>query len=363
MYFVLRIRADAALEKETHHLAMPVVQTMVAQPGPASENMVLPGNVQAWHEATIFARTNGYIKKWYVDIGSRVKEGDLLAVIESPEVDAQLRQAEADLQTAIANEGLALSTAKRWVALLKTDSVSKQETDEKVSNAKAMTALVIAARANRDRLRDLVSFERVVAPFDGTISSRTTDVGDLINAGSGTNDVPLFQIVQSNPLRIYVQIPQLYSSSLTPDMSISLHFAEHPGKSFPAKLFQTASAIDVTTRTMQAQFTAENPKGELLPGGYTQVHFKMPLSTKLIRLPVNTLLFRAPGLQVATLDKQGKIQLKSITISRDFGTEVEVSSGVTAGERIVLNPPDSLNNGERVRVAISKEPNVSESPA
>ncbi|CDZ75902.1 Efflux pump periplasmic linker BepF [Legionella massiliensis] len=346
----LRIRAENKLSAETLKEAVPVVASLIVKPGPATEEIILPGNVQAWHEATIYARTNGYIRKWYVDIGSKVKTGDLLADIESPEVDAQLHQAEADLRTAIANEGLAKSTAIRWVGLLKTDSVSKQETDEKVSTAKAMIATVNAAKANRDRLKELVSFEKVIAPFDGVISSRTTDIGSLINAGSGTSDVPLFHIVQSDPIRVYVQIPQTYATRLTPEMEVSLHFTEHPGKTYPAKLYQTANAIDPKSLTLLAQFTAANPKGELLAGGYTEVHFKMPLSDKLVRIPVNTLLFRSEGLQVGVIDSDNKVSLKKITISRDFGNEVEVNTGLVAGERIVLNPPDSLANGEKVRL-------------
>lgn len=349
IFIYLRLNATHQLIRETHSQAVPIVATLIVKPGPSNEEIILPGNVQAWHEATIYARTNGYIKKWFVDIGSRVKAGELLALIESPEIDAQLQQAEANLKTAIANEGLAQTTAKRWVNLLKSDSVSKQETDEKVSTAEAWVANVNAAKANRDRLLQLVSFERVTAPFDGVISSRTTDIGSLINAGSG-NSVPLFHLVQSDPLRIYVQIPQNYASKIKANMVVSLHFSEHPGKSFPAKLYQTANAIDPRTRTLLAQFISANPNGELLPGGYTEVHFKMPISLSLVRIPVNTLLFRAEGLQVGVVDSNNKVSLRKITISRDFGNEVEVSSGLKSGERIILNPSDSLFNGQQVRL-------------
>lgn len=351
LLIVMRMQTASQLRTETDAQAIPVVSTIPAAPGPSVEEIVLPGNIRAWHEATIYARTNGYIKKWYVDIGSRVKTGDLLAVIESPEIDAQLAQSEADLNTATANQNLAKSTAARWVNLLKTDFVSKQETDEKVSAAKAMTARVISAKANRDRLRQLVGFERIVAPFDGVITSRTTDIGSLINAGSSNTAVELFRIVQANPLRVYVQVPQNYTSSIKPQMTASLHFAEHPGKIFSAKLLQTADAIDPGTRTLLTQFKLDNSSGTLLPGGYTEVHLKMPVSKQLIRLPVNTLLFRAQGLQVATVNADHKIVLKSITVSRDFGKMVEVSSGLTSGERVVVNPPDSIYNGEQVRLA------------
>jgi RND family efflux transporter MFP subunit len=357
-FVVLRVLAENQLAEETTANAIPVVATLLVKPGPATEKIILPGNVQAWHEATIYARTNGYIKKWYVDIGDKVKTGDLLAEIDSPEVDAQLQQAEADLRTALANLGLAETTAKRWVGLLKTDSVSKQETDEKVSSAEALQATVKAATANRNRLKELVGFEKVIAPFDGTISLRSTDIGDLINAGSGQAEVALFHMVKADPLRIYVQIPQTYASQVTPNMIVSLHFAEHPGKSYKAKLFQTANAIDPKTRTLLAQFIAENPKGELLAGGYTEVHFKMPLLKQLVRIPVNALLFRREGLQVGVVDSDNKVTLKSITISRDFGDEVEVNTGLKIGERIILNPPDSLFNGEEVH--LQKETNHQE---
>ena len=357
-----RVQAKMALRVETNANAVPIVATLTTKPGPLTEEIILPGKVEAWHEATIYARTNGYIKDWYVDIGSKVKEGDLLAIIEAPEVNAQLHQAEADLHTAIANKDLADITAKRWLHLLKSDSVSKQETDEKVSNLKATTAIMKSAQANRDRLRDLVSYERVIAPFDGTISFRNIDIGSLINAGSGTNVFSLFHIVQSNPIRVYVQIPQTYVNNVKPNMEVSLYFTEHPGKKFPAKLYKTADAINVDSLTLLAQFCADNPKDELLPGGYTEVHFNMPLSSKLIRLPVNTLIFRAQGLQVAVVNKNNKVDLRPITVSRDFGTEVEVNTGLQVGELVILNPPDALIAGQEVKIA-SKDNETPQEPA
>lgn len=346
-----RIYAYIILRKQTDDQEQPIVSTLFAKQVKGTESIVLPGNVQAWHEATIYARTNGYVKKWVVDIGSHVTPGELLAEIETPELDAELRQAEADLNTAIANNDLAQSTAKRWINLLKTDSVSKQETDEKISSAKALKAVVISSRANVDHLKDLVSFERVIAPFKGTITSRTTDIGALINAGSSTTGVALFKIAQINPLRIYVKIPQNYTSQIKPNMKVSLSFAEHPGQEFPATLIETAQAIDPLTRTLLAQFKAENKKGELLPGGYTEVTFSLSPLSQTVILPVNTLLFRREGLQIATLDKDHHVVLKSIKISRDFGSDVEIESGIKPGEQIIVNPPDSLINGEQVRVA------------
>lgn len=348
--FMSRIWGAMLLRYQTNQAAVTMVSTIIAKSAPTEETLVLPGNVWPWHEAPIYARTNGYIKKWYVDIGDQVKEGQLLATIETPELDAQLRQAEADLTVVTANNALAQSTAQRWVALLKTDSVSKQETDEKVNGANALAASVAAARANRDRLQELVSFERVTAPFSGTISARSTDIGALINAGSSPNAKPLFNLVQDNPLRIYVKIPQNYAYRIKPKMMVYLEFAERPGQQFPATLLQTASAINPTTRTLLAQFKMNNAEGKILPGGYAEVHFKMPSVTHAVRLPVNTLLFRAEGIQVATLTKDHTVLLKSVTISRDFGKEVQINSGIQPGEQIILNPPDSIMNGETVKV-------------
>ncbi|WP_392538071.1 efflux RND transporter periplasmic adaptor subunit [Legionella sp. 227] len=347
---VLRVCAAISLRNETLADAVPVVRVMKAKQEKGLDKIILPGNVQAWHESPIFARTNGYVKKWYVDIGSRVKKGDLLAVIETPELDAQERQARADLNTAIANNQLAQITAKRWLNLLKTESVSQQETDEKVSTAAALEAAMLSAKANLQRLQELVGFEQVTAPFDGVITDRATDIGDLIDAGSSSTAQPLFRIAQTSPLRIYVKIPQYYSARIKPNMTVKLHFAEHPKQVFPAKLYETAHAIDPKTRTLLAQFISPNKNGELLPGGYTEVWFTLPVPPKTVILPVNTLLFRAQGLQVAALGNDNKIVLKSVTIRRDFGAKVEIATGVSPGDRIVVNPPDSIINGEVVRV-------------
>ncbi|KTD39916.1 efflux RND transporter periplasmic adaptor subunit [Legionella parisiensis] len=347
---IFRVSAAISLRNETLAAAVPVVRVMTAEQEKGEDKIILPGNVQAWHESPVFARANGYIKKWYVDIGSHVKQGDLLAVIETPELDAQERQARADLNTAIANNQLAQITARRWLNLVKTKSVSQQETDEKVSAAAALEAAMFAAKANLQHLQELVGFQRVIAPFDGVITARATDIGDLIDAGSSSTAPPLFRIAQTKPLRIYVKIPQYFSSRIKPDMTVELHFAEHPKQVFPAKLFETAQAIDPKTRTLLAQFVSPNKNGELFPGSYTEVWFTLPIPPKTVILPVNTLLFQAPGLQVATLDKDNKIVLKSVTLRRDFGSKVEIATGVLPGDRVVLNPPDAIRNGETVRV-------------
>jgi RND family efflux transporter MFP subunit len=347
---VSRIQTANGLKKRTREAAVRVVATIITKQEKGTDVIILPGTVRAWHEAPIFARVAGYVNVWNVDIGSRVQAGDVLAVIETPEVDAQKRQAEADFNTAIANDKLAQSTAKRWLYLLKTASVSKQETDEKVSSAEAMQAARYSAKANLDRLNDLVNFQQIIAPFTGVITARATDIGDLVNAGSSTTAKPLFRIAQTDPLRIYVEIPQNYSTRITPEMKVTLHFAEHPHKVFSAKLLDTANAINPMTRTLLAQFTADNKDGILLPGGYTEVKFTLSLPANTVRIPVNALLFQSEGLQVAVVDKDNKIVRKAVTVRRDFGAEVEIATGITPGERIVVNPPDSISNGEVVRV-------------
>lgn len=358
LFFIIvsRIAAAIALRHETHEMAITLVSMVSAEPAPLKEAIVLPGSVMAWHEAPIYARTDGYVKKWYVDIGYRVNAGDLLAEIETPELDASLRQAEADLNVVIANNKFAQTTAVRWKHLLKTDSVSVQDTEEKVDTAAALAASVIAARAHRDRLRELVGFERVIAPFKGIISARATDIGKLINEGSKPNEnKPLFRLVQIDPLRLYVKIPQTYATRIKPNMLVRMKFAEHPGKLFPARLLKTANAIDPNTRTLLAEFIVDNKNGILLPGGYTQVLFAMPALPNTVRLPVNTLIFRKQGLQVATLDKLQRVLLKDVSISRDFGNYVELTTGILPGERVILNPSDSIHNGEQVRVVGDKK--------
>ena len=345
-----RLNAESKLKKATEDNAVPTVTITKAQAGAASEEVVLPGTVTAWHDAPIYARTNGYVKSWQYDIGSPVKAGAVLAEIDTPEVDAELHQAEADLETAVANNQLAQSTAERWRALLKTDSVTQQDADEKISDAAAKLAALASAHANVDRLRKMEEFKHVTAPFDGVITARNTDNGALINAGSGTPAQELFHIAQTDQLRIYVQVPETYASAINPTITAELHFAEHPGQVFPATLTRTANALDPTSRTLLVEFSSPNPNGALLAGGYTEVHLKIPTSITNVRLPVNTLIFRAQGLEVATVDAAGNAQLKPIIITRDFGNEVEVRTGVVPNETIIVNPPDSLASGEKVRI-------------
>jgi RND family efflux transporter MFP subunit len=352
----LRIYSYISLRHETKEQAVPTVTIMQAQPGPGTEEIVLPANVQAWHETTIYARVNGYVVNWLVDIGAHVKQNDLLATISAPEVDAQLRQTEADLKTAEANYQLALVTAKRWKELVKTESVSKQETDEKVSDEAAKAAIVAATRANRDRLKDLVEFEKILAPFDGIIASRNTDIGNLINAGSSITSVPLFRIVQSDRLRVYINIPQYYSGNIIRGLTTRLYFIEYPRKVFLAKLLDNANAINVNTRTLLVQFVIDNSDYQLKPGSYTEVHLQFSVNKNNVRLPVSTLIFRAQGAQIATIDNQSRVILKPITVGRNFGDYIEILSGVNPGDKVIINPPDSVFGGEKVKVVAIQQP-------
>jgi RND family efflux transporter MFP subunit len=316
---------------------------------PGAALIVLPGTVQAEYDTPIYARTSGYLKHWYADIGTRVKAGDLLAEIDSPEIDQQLCQARADLLTAEANNWIAQATARRVHALLPTRSVSAQQDDQASSDAAAKAAAVASAAANVARLEQLVGFEKVIAPYAGTVTARKTDVGDLINAGSGTGR-ELFRVADTTKLRIYVQVPQSYAPSIKPGVPVDLRFPEYPGRTFPAQLARTAYAIEPRSRTLLVELEADNTRGDLLPGGYTDVHFKLPVDDRGVRISANALLFRAEGLRVATVDPSGKVVLHKITLGRDFGTVVELLTGIEPGDTVVLNPPASLTTGAVVHV-------------
>jgi RND family efflux transporter MFP subunit len=348
---VSRVLARGELVKQNTDAAIPTVTTTTAEASSAGEELVLPGAVQAFMEAPIYARTNGYLKSWNTDIGTQVTKGQLLAQIETPEVDQQLSQSLADLATARANENLSKSTNVRWQGLLATQSVSKQDADEKEGDAAAKTAASDSAAANVARLRDLESFKRVVAPFTGVITARNTDVGALINAGqsSGTE---LFRIADTHKLRIFVRVPELFAAATTPGLEAQLRFAEYANRIFPAKVVRTSNSLDATLRTLQVELELDNTKGEIFPGAYAEVHFKLPPSAETLRLPANTVLFRSAGLQVATLDSQQRVKLKSIVQGRDFGNSIEVLSGLAPHETVVLNPPDSIADGVQVRIAV-----------
>jgi RND family efflux transporter MFP subunit len=344
---ISRVSARATLAKDTAELAIPTVSTIRATPSSNADELVLPGSVQAYNEALIFARTNGYVREWYTDIGTRVKKGQPLAEIDTPEVDQQLRQAKADLATAQANFQLAHTTDQRWRGLLSTNSVSHQAADSAAGDASAKKAALASAQANVARLNDLESFKHLLAPFDGVVTSRNTDIGALINAGQGTS---LFRVADTSRLRVYVLVPQLYAANTTPGLHADLTFPERPGKTYPAQVVRTADALDPTSRTLQVQLLVDNSSGELFPGAYSQVHFKIPRGTGHLSVPASAVLFRSTDLQVAVVGADNRVTLKSITTGRDSGTSLEVLAGLTPGEEIIVNPSDSLETGARVRI-------------
>ena len=349
-----RIKAKATVHAETAEMAVPTVTVIHPERSAPSKEIILPANVQAFSSAPIYARTNGYLKRWYVDIGAHVKKGQLLAEIETPEVDQQLQQARAQLATANANLKLSQITSNRFQELLKSDSVSKQETDSAVGAYEANVATVQANEFNVKRLQDLQSFERIYAPFDGVITARNTDIGALIDPGSsGGSKTELFRIAQPGVVRAYVNVPQAYSQGATSGMAADLTLAEFPGQRFQGKLVRTAEAIDPVTRTLLVEVDVPNPTGSLLTGAYAEVHLKVPSTSSAYVLPVNTLLFRSEGLRVATVNDGAHAQLVPVTIARDFGDRVEVVAGLNGDEAVIVNPPDSLSSGATVRVSKS----------
>jgi RND family efflux transporter MFP subunit len=359
---VHRVMARSTLRQKTVEEAAQIVVTVAPTRSALGEELVLPGTVQAYSEARIYARTNGYLKSWMVDIGSAVRKGQLLAEIDTPEVDQQLAQAVADLATARANEALSNTTNKRWNDLLVTESVSKQDADEKAGDAAAKKAIAESAAANVSRLRQLESFKHVVAPFDGIITARNTDIGALINAGESAGS-ELFRVADTHKLRIYVQIPEPYAAAAKPGLEADLRFSEQAGKGYAATTVRTANALDPVLRTLQVELELDNAQRELFPGAYAEVHFKLAGSVSSVRLPANTVLFRAPGPQVAIVDAQHRIQLKSIVQGRDFGGTIEVLSGLGPDDAVVINPPDSIVDGATVRVSSPPPVQAPKAPA
>jgi RND family efflux transporter MFP subunit len=355
-------RAAAKLKETTEAAAVVTVATTKPTSQAGSSELVLPGNIQANYEAPIYARTSGYLKRWLVDIGTPVKAGQLLAEIESPEVDQQLRQAEADLATAQANQKIADVTAERWRNLRASDSVSKQEADEKISLAASGDAQVQAARANVQRLRELSGFEKIVAPFDGIVTARNTDIGQLITAGENTGPA-LFRVADTKRLRLYVSVPQTYATAMKPGITADLEFPDRPGKTYPATLDSTSNAIDTSTRTLLAQLVIDNKKGELLPGAYAEVHFKLPPGSggESYKLPANVLLFRGDGMHVGVVGPDNKVILKSVEVGRDYGSDIEIIHGLSADDNVILSPPDSLADGIQVHVSTPKKEEVAKS--
>jgi RND family efflux transporter MFP subunit len=352
---VPRLRSRKALAAETNELAAPTVLVIQPKRGAPSQEILLPGNIQAFVDAPIYARTNGYLKRWYFDIGSHVKQGQLLAEIESPEVDQQLSQAQADLGTVTANLHLSQITADRFSDLIKQDAVSQQETDNAVSDLASRNTAVKSAQANVDRLKQLVSFEKVYAPFDGVVTARNTDIGQLIDSGaSGGQARSLFQVAAINKLRVFISVPQIYSQATTPGLKADLTFAEFPGRRFQGMLVRTSRSIDPTARTLNVEVDVDNSKGELLPGAYTEVHLKLKEGIPTMTIPVSALLFRREGLRVAVAKSDNTAELQPVTLGRDFGDFAEITTGLTGQERIISNPPDSIINGERLNVQTEK---------
>ncbi len=352
-----RRKTNAQLSEETHDLAIPTVSVTHPKLGAPQQEIVIPGDMQPFADAPIFARTNGYLKKWYSDIGANVKAGQLLAEIDSPEIDQQLQQARADLATAQANLNLAEVTAKRYLELQKSDSVAQQDVDNATGNYNARKTAVESAQANLKRLQELQSFEKVYAPFDGTITARNTDIGQLIESGSGGGTArELFHIAAMNPLRVYVNVPQLDSPQIRPGLRAELVLAEFPGRRFPGSVVRSSGAIDNTSRTLLTEVDVDNSANLLKPGGYVEVHLKLPSPVNTYTLPVNTTIFKSAGLQVATVKSDKTIALVSVTPGRDFGTEIEIVAGLKGDELVVLNPSDSLSNGATVRLAETPAP-------
>jgi RND family efflux transporter MFP subunit len=347
----IRLENRFMLRRASERQSVPTVAVTKASTAPRGEDLVLPGNVEAFVSAPIYARTSGYLKRWLVDIGTPVKAGQVLAEIDTPEVDQQLVQAQADLRTAEANETLSRSTAERWQALLKTDSVSKQEADEKSGDLASKQAQTAAARANLQRLHDLQNFQRLVAPFDGTITARNTDVGQLVSNGSGTE---LFHIADLRKLRVYAQVPQPYAPRMQKGLAADLVFAERPDEKFPASVVRTADALDPASRTLLVELQVDNAKGELFPGSYCEVHFKVPSAANVVRVPANALIFRGEGTMIATVRPDNHVAINKVTIGRDFGTELEVVAGLAPGASVIVSPPDSLQDGAQVRVVAAK---------
>ncbi len=352
MGLLSRARAGTALQRETLSDSIPTVAVARPQATAGAEEVVLPGNMQAFIDTPIWARASGYLKAWYVDIGARVKQGQLLAEIEAPEVDQQLEQAREQLNTTEANLKLAQITADRYNDLFKTDSVAKQDVDNAVQAAAADIANVKSAQANVSRLEQLVAYEKVYAPFDGVITVRNIDVGALVSADTNTAGKELFHLASNSTLRVYASVPEVYSRAARPGVGAYLTLVEFPGREFHGTIVRNADAIDANSRTLLVEVDVKNPTGELLPGSYVSVHLKLPSKMEALSLPSNTLLFRSEGLRVAVV-RNGRTVLVPVILGRDYGDKVEIVSGITARDAVIVNPSDSIVSGQQVRVAAS----------
>src|ERR1700688_425131 len=345
-----RVRHRAILRTEASEMAVTPVSVVLPKRTAPTDEIVLPANVQPFITSPIYAQATGYLKEWNFDIGAHVKKGQLLAVIQSPEVDQQLRQARSNLLTAQANLQLASITKTRYQGLLKSNAVSQQDVDNAVGTYNANKAIVEADQAAVDQYTALVSFEKVYAPFDGVITARNTDIGDLINSGSSSNvKTDLFHISQPGKLRVYVNVPEEYSQGVKVGMTADLSLAEFPDRKFQGKLVRTAEDINLTTRTLLIEIDVDNPSGTLLTGSYAEVHLAVPTQASTFLLPVNALLFRSEGLRVGIV-KDGKVVLTAVTPGHDFGNEIEIVSGLKPDDQVIINPPDSIVSGQQIQI-------------
>jgi membrane fusion protein, multidrug efflux system len=347
--FVIRTGERRALAKETEVLAVPSVIVIQPKPETSQQELILPSTLQAYTESPIYARTNGYLASWRKDIGSRVRKGELLADIETPEIDQELMQARAARTQAEAQLSLAKTSAERWETLRKMDAVAQQETDERSSSYTQGQAALASATANVRRLEQLESFKHIYAPFSGIITKRNTDIGALINAGSGTNQ-GLFVVAQIDPIRVYVDVPENYAPAIRPGLKANIELPAFPGQHFFGSIVRTSDSIDLVTRTLRTEIDVPNHDGRLFPGSYAQVHFGINVAAVRMLVPVNALLFRAEGPRAAIVGADGKVHLKAVVIGRDYGTDVEILGGLELSESIVLNPSDSLEEGQTVHV-------------
>jgi len=349
--FLNRKTEADALAKETEAVSVPTVAVVQPEAEPGNDELVLPGNLQAFEESPIFARTNGYLLRWYKDMGSKIQKGELLAAIDTPEVDQELSQARASREQIKAALELAKISADRWANLRKSDSVSQQEADQQASGYQQAQANLAAADANVRRLEQLESFKNVYAPFSGVLTRRNVDPGALINSGAGVAGKELFDIARVDPLRVYVSVPQAYAPNIKAGMKANVTLQEFPGQKFMGTVARTADAIDPATRTLLTEVGVPNKDGKLLPGSFGQVHFATGTSIPRITIPVNAMLFRAEGPRVALVDKDGKVHLRPISIGRDFGATLEILGGLDVNDQIIINPSDSLEEGQKVHVA------------
>jgi RND family efflux transporter MFP subunit len=343
-----RAVSDNRVRDWTDQQAVPAVAVVLPRPSDTAASLQLPGRLEASSRAPLYARVSGYLKSWKVDIGAPVKAGQLIAEIEAPDVEQQLLQAQADLASADANAALAASTSKRWQSMLGSDSVSKQEVEEKSGDLDAKRAVVNAQRANVARLKTMRSFTRIVAPFDGVVTARETDVGALINAGGGGQE--LFVVSDIRRLRVYVNVPQVFAANLKTGTKATITVPEHPGRNYAAIVDASSGAVNVATGTTLLQLSVDNANGELLPGGYADVNFELAQNAALLSVPASALIFDKNGLQVATVGAKNEVVFKPVTIARDHGTTVEIATGLQADDRVVETPPDSLAAGSAVRI-------------